>query len=205
MPMRDLPFVHRFYQPEAPDGSVMILLHGTGGDETDLMPLAARIAPQAVLLGVRGRAIEDGSRRWFRRAGETGFDQQDIRAEAQAFAAFVAGAVQGYGLTRGRLTALGYSNGANFLGAALRLHPGPVRRMILLRPAEVLDPPPAADLSGTRVLMVPGARDPLADMVPALAAAFRVGGADVDVDVRAAGHELAPDESGPVSAWLAAG
>src|SRR5690606_26130543 len=91
MPQRDLPFVHRFHVPTDPDGSVIVLLHGTDGNEADLMPLAARVNPRATLLGVRGRSTEEGVTRWFRRFDAVTFDQHDIRFEAGAFAAFVDG------------------------------------------------------------------------------------------------------------------
>src|SRR5690606_21428093 len=90
-PRRDLPFVHRFHTPDAPDDHTVVVLHGSGGNEADLMPFAHRMAPHATILGVRGRATEEGSARWFRRITMTTFDQGDIRAEAEAFAAFVDG------------------------------------------------------------------------------------------------------------------
>jgi phospholipase/carboxylesterase len=132
-PVRDLPFVHRFNRPEEPDGTTLVLLHGTGGNEADLMPIARRIAPRATLLGVRGRATEEGSNRWFRRLDAAKFDQADIRGEAEAFAAFVEGAATGYGLDPDGLVFLGYSNGANFLAAVIQIYPGLVRRAVLLR------------------------------------------------------------------------
>lgn len=142
IPARDLPFIHRFHTPTDPDGPVIVLLHGTGGNEADMMPFGHRLNPRATLLGVRGRATEEGVNRWFRRFDSLTYDQADIRAEAEAFAAFVEGAIRGYGLAADRLTFLGYSNGANLLVAVLRLHPDTVRRAILLRPVEVLEDPP---------------------------------------------------------------
>ncbi|KGJ19172.1 VOC family protein [Paracoccus sanguinis] len=203
MPMRDLPFVHRFHTPDDPDGSVLVLLHGTGGSETDLMPLAARINPRATLLGVRGRSTEEGINRWFRRLDPLTYDQDDIAAEAEAFAGFVAGAVRGYGLDADALTFLGYSNGANLLGAILRLHPGVLRRAVLLRGIEVLDDAPAADLTGTRVLMTTGARDPYGRMAPPLEASLKAAGADVDARLIEAGHELSGADLTAVQGWLA--
>lgn len=202
-PMRDLPFVHRFHTPDDPDGSTIVLLHGTGGNEADLMPLAARLNPRATLLGVRGRSTEEGIFRWFRRFDALSYDQDDIRAEAAAFAAFVQGAVRGYGLDADRLSFLGYSNGANLLGAVMELHPGAVSRAILLRGIQVLDTAPEADLSGARVLMLSGARDPFARMAPPLEAALRAGGAELDARVIPAGHELSPDDITIATDWLA--
>ncbi len=91
---RDLPFVHRFYTPPDPDGSVFVLLHGSGGNETTLMPLLHKVAPRATLLGVRGRATEEGLPRWYKRITPFSFDQDDIKSEAEAFAAFIEGAGQ---------------------------------------------------------------------------------------------------------------
>jgi phospholipase/carboxylesterase len=203
MPMRGLPFVHRFRTPDDPDGSVIVLLHGTGGNEADLMPLAARLNPRATLLGVRGRSTEEGVARWFRRFDAMTYDQDDIRAEAAAFAGFVEGAVTGYGLDPARMTYLGYSNGANLLGAILRLHPGVVNRAILLRGIEVLEDPPAADLSGARVLLLTGSHDPYARMAPALEASLKAAGADLDARLIAAGHELSPEDLEVAKGWMA--
>lgn len=203
-PMRDLPFVHRFHTPENPDGSVIVLLHGTGGNEADLMPLAARLDPRATLLGVRGRSTEEGITRWFRRFDAVTYDQDDIRAEARAFAAFVEGAIAAYGLDPEKMTFLGYSNGANLLGAILRLHPGVVRRAILLRGIEALEDAPSADLTRSGVLLLTGAQDPFGRMAPALEASLRSGGAALDARIIDAGHELSSEDVRIAADWLAA-
>jgi phospholipase/carboxylesterase len=204
LPARDLPFVHRFHTPADPDGQVIVLLHGSGGNEADLMPLAARIAPRATLLGVRGRATEEGIARWFRRSGESGFDQADIRDEAEAFAAFLSGAVTGYGLDPATMTCLGYSNGANLLAAVVQLCPGAVRRAVLLRAIQVLEDAPPVDLAGTRVLIANGRQD---DLVPdgaalVLAGALRGAGAEVDTQLLDAGHALSPEDEEVVRHWM---
>lgn len=203
MPLRDLPFVHRFFVPEDPDGSTLALLHGTGGSEADLMPLAHRMAPRATLLGIRGRATEEGVARWFRRLSPMVFDQADIAAEAEAFAAFLAGAISGYRLDPDRLTLLGYSNGANFIAAAMGLYPSLVREAILLRPVPILETLPEVDLGGTRVLMVSGAQDAYGDRAPALEAWLTAQGAEVQAQVVEAGHGLVPDDGHMARAWLA--
>ena len=205
LPVRDLPFVHRFHVPEDADGSVLVLLHGSGGNEADLMPFAHRVSPRATLLGVRGRSTEEGVFRWFRRLGEGAFDQGDIRSEAEAFEAFVDRAVAGYGLDRARLGFLGYSNGANFLAAVLRLCPGVVRRALLLRPSEVLEEAPAADLTGTDILMVAGTADPLGADPSGLQQALEAAGAAVEAHGIAAGHELGAEDEALARAWLMRG
>jgi phospholipase/carboxylesterase len=203
MPARVLPFVHRFYVPDAPDGSVLVLLHGTGGNEADLMPLGHRVNPRATLLGVRGRSTEDGTLRWFRRHKDGQFDQDDIRSEAEAFAAFVSDATSGYGLDATRLIFLGYSNGANLLGAVLRLHPGVVRCAILLRAMEVLETRIEAKSPDTHVLIVTGANDPFADGAGRLAQALRATDANVATRVTEAGHELVAQDEVAIRDWLA--
>lgn len=200
---RDLPFVHRFHQPAAPDGSVIVLLHGSGGNESDLMPLAHRIAPRAALLGLRGRSTEEGTARWFRRHSERSFDQDDIRFEAGALAAFVAEARAAYDLAPRRMIFLGYSNGANLLAAAMLLHPEMAQRAVLLRPAAVLAPLPAAALPGASLLMLTGSEDPYRDLAAPLEAALRQSGAEVERQDVPAGHALTEQDRELAANWLA--
>ena len=201
-PVRDLPFVHRFNRPQEPDGTTLVLLHGSGGNEADLMPIARRIAPHAALLGVRARATEEGTNRWFRRLDATTFDQADICSEAEAFAAFVEGALTGYGLDPGKLVFLGYSNGANFLAAVIQLYPGLVRRAVLLRGLQALENPPPADLSATSALVLGGRGDPYATHIAELANALVKSGASVDFRELSTGHELTGADVVETSEWL---
>ncbi len=201
-PVRDLPFIHRFNRPEDPDGTTLVLLHGTGGNEADLMPIARRVAPRSTLLGVRGRATEEGTNRWFRRFDGTTFDQADIHSEAEAFSAFVEGAVTGYGLDADRLVFLGYSNGANILAAVIQLHPGLVRRAVLLRGIQALKNPPVADLSETSILVLNGRDDPHVHAAPELASPLIARGARVDFQQILAAHELAAADVAEISRWL---
>ena len=201
-PARHLPFIHRFNRPEYLDGTTLVLLHGTGGNEADLMPIARRIGPHSTLLGVRGRATEEGSNRWFRRIDAETFDQTDIRSEAEAFSAFVEGAVTGYGLDPDKMIFLGYSNGANFLGAVIQHYPGVVRRAVLLRAIQALDTPPAADLLGTSVLALNGCDDPFTRGAPALADALAARGAQVDFRDLPADHELSSADATEAAKWI---
>jgi phospholipase/carboxylesterase len=202
-PMRDLPFVHRFHTPENPNGSLILTLHGTGGSETDLFPLAHRLDPNATLLGVRGRSTEEGVTRFFRRLDMARFDQDDIRAEAEAFAAFWQGAIQSYRLDPDRITVLGYSNGANFAAAVSALHPSLIRRAILIRPMAVLEELPQVDLSHLRVLTLAGTRDPYGAYAPRLNDWLSASGADLDARQIEAGHELVQDDLAAAKSWLA--
>lgn len=200
--MRDLPFTHRLHQPENPDGSAIVLLHGTGGNEADLMPLAHRIAPEARLLGVRGRSNEEGVTRFFRRLEMTRFDQDDIRSEAAAFEAFWQGAMKVYDLDPARVTVLGYSNGANFAAAVMALYPRLLRRAILLRPMAVLEELPEADLNGTQVLTLAGAQDPYGPYAARLNDWLKASGAGLDARTVSSGHELGPDDMALARDWL---
>lgn len=202
LPARDLPFIHRFNWPQDHDGTVLVLLHGSGGNEADLMPIARRIAPHAALLGVRGRATEEGSNRWFRRLDTMTLDQQDIRNEAEALAAFVEGAVTGYGLDRDRLVFLGHSNGANMLAAVIQLYPQVVRRAVLLRGIQPLEKPPALDMSGSRVLVIAGRDDEFVRHAPPLADALVAHGAQVSSLEISASHDLSAEDAVVAGEWM---
>ncbi|MFN7025193.1 MAG: VOC family protein [Pseudorhizobium sp.] len=203
MPRRELPFVHRFFVPEVPGDETLVLLHGSGGSEADLMPLAHQIAPQAMLLGLRGRALDEGIARWFRRFPAGGFDQQDIRSEAAAFAAFVEGAIEGYRLDPDGLTFVGMSNGANFLAAVMALYPDLFRRAVLLRPMLVLQELPQVDLTGLAVLMVSGKQDLAAPSARQLEAWLGTSGADLVSHFIDAGHQLSDEDLPLAKVWLA--
>ncbi|PSJ58292.1 hypothetical protein C7I85_19875 [Mesorhizobium soli] len=191
-------------RPENPSAETLVLLHGSGGDETTLMSLASRVAPRAVLMGVRGRVVQDGKKRWYKRITPTQFDQNDIRGEANAFANFLAGLVKVKKLDLDHTTFLGYSNGANLLAALSVLHPGLVERAILLRPMSVLDKVPEVSLSGTRFLVVAGASDQTyAPLAPALEAMLRDHGARLDVSTIKADHGLGDEDVKVVGEWLA--
>lgn len=199
---RDLPFVHRFHVPEDADGSTIVLLHGSGGNEADLMPFAHRIAPRATLLGVRGRSHEEGSARWFRRLSATSFDQADIISEAEAFAAFVEGAVAAYRLDAARITFLSYSNGANFAAAVMALHPEAISRAVLMRSQPVLEELPPVDLASASILMLAGSKDPFGKAAPALTEWFKASGTDVTFASVDAGHELTVEDEALARRWL---
>lgn len=201
-PARKLSFVHRFNRPEHPDGTTLVLLHGAGGDEADLMPIARRIAPQAALLGVRGRATDEGANRWFRRIDATSVDQADLRREAEAFAAFAEDAVTSYGLDANRLAFLGYSNGAALLAAVIQLHPGVVRRAILLRGFQAMETLPAADLSATRVLLLDGRDDLVVRNASTPAGGLRDGGALVEARTLPVGHDPSGADVTEAARWL---
>ncbi|EJZ22546.1 hypothetical protein RCCGEPOP_04261 [Rhizobium sp. Pop5] len=199
---RELPFVHRFYTPPDPDGSVFVLLHGSGGNETTLMPLLNKVAPRATLLGVRGRATEEGFPRWYKRITPFSFDQNDIKTEAEAFAAFIEGAVKSYGLDPQKVVYVGYSNGANLLNSLLYLHPNLVHKAVLLRSMPVLSDYPHADLKGTDLLVISGKTDAYGKYASELEERLKSSGATVDSDVIPGGHDLGDADVPIIQKWL---
>ncbi len=199
---RDLPFVHRFYHPETPGDRTFVLLHGSGGNETQLLYLAHQVDNNATLLGVRGRSTEEGSPRWFRRYSSTTFDQKDARAEADAFAAFLEGARDGYGIDLSKAVFIGYSNGANLLVALMTLHPGLIRNVVLMRSMLVLDDMPTPDLAGTNILLLTGESDSYGQFAPRLKAELAKTGASLtalDLDM---GHEIGAPDIAAIQQWL---
>jgi phospholipase/carboxylesterase len=200
-----LSFEHRFQPASRPDLRPLLLLHGTGGDETDLLPLGELVSPGAALLSPRGQVLEAGMPRFFRRLAEGVFDEADVRRRAQDLADFVAEARATYGIAAP--VALGFSNGANIAAALLLLHPGTLAGAALLRAMVPLQDPPAATLADTPVLILSGARD---QIVPAsnaarLAAILAAAGAQVRHETLPAGHGLTQDDVVRTAAWLQTG
>src|SRR5687767_6457603 len=186
-------FVHRF----APGADVaaaptLLVLHGTGGDENDLVGLGRAMLPGANVLSPRGKVLENGMPRFFRRLAEGVFDLEDLKARTQELADFVRVGVGEYGFDAGRVFAAGYSNGANIAASTLLLRPGTLAGAVLLRPMVPLVPDPPPDLTGTAVLIEAGRADVIAPpaQTRALAELLRTCGAEVDVVNQAAGHQL---------------
>ena len=201
--MRELTFSHRFAPGERPDARPLLLLHGTGGDEDDLMPLGRMVAPGAALLSPRGKVLENGMPRFFRRLAEGVFDEDDVRARAHELADFVAAAREHYRLEAP--IALGYSNGANIAAAVMLLRPEALAGGILLRAMTPLAQPEAEQgLDGKAVLIVCGARDPIVPPANAarLEAMLERAGAQVDTRVLPGGHELSQADVTLAQDWL---
>jgi phospholipase/carboxylesterase len=203
---RDLGFAYRVCQPQTPSGEVVILLHGSGVDETTLAPLGRSIAPRAALIAVRGRVPQDDGWRWFERITPTRFEQDDIRLQAARFAAFLGELAKAERVSPGKALFLGYSNGANLISSVMLLHPGFVRQAVLMRAMPVLDDVPATDLAGTHLLVIAGQKDETyGPYAPALVALLRDHGAAVEAHTVPLGHELGEADAAVIGDWLAAG
>jgi phospholipase/carboxylesterase len=200
--MTDLSHIHLFVPGNRHEATPLLLLHGTGGDESDLLPLGQAIAPGASLLSPRGRILEHGMPRFFRRLAEGVFDEDDVRRRANDLAEFVNDARKRYDLPAPM--ALGYSNGANIAAAVLQLRPEALAGAILLRAMVPLRDAPPVDLAGKPVLIVSGQFDPIiqASNVQQLAVALAKAGADVQHRTLPIGHQLSQADVTVASEWL---
>lgn len=199
-------FTHRFVPATTTSpGQTMLLLHGTGGNESDLLPLGRTLAPGAALLSPRGQVLENGMPRFFRRLAEGVFDLADLTARTHELADFVGAAATQYGFDPYRVVAVGFSNGANIAASMLLLRPGILSAAVLLRPIVPLTPDPLPDLAGTPVLLAAGEHDPLVapQETQRLAALLRQAGADVTVHLSPTGHNLVPGDLKAATAWFA--
>src|SRR5271170_16748 len=196
-----LSYIHRFEKGTDPNARPLLLLHGTGGDENDLMPLGRMIAPTAPLLSPRGKVLENGMPRFFRRFAEGVFDEEDVRRRALELADFIAEAQARYGISDP--IALGYSNGANIAAATLLVRPDAFAGAILLRAMIPLSQTPPADLTGKPILITSGRTDPIIPPEGAarLASLLEQHGAVVEHRILPNGHELSQADVNLAQAW----
>jgi len=203
--MNDLGFIHRFIPAqESPARRVLLLLHGTGGNEDDMLPLGRDLDPDADLLSLRGNVLENGMPRFFRRLAEGVFDEKDVVRRAHELADFIGAAAAQYQFDPKCLAAVGYSNGANIAGAVLLLRPGVLSSAILLRAMVPLTPETQPNLEFARVLICSGKHDPIVPVenVERLAGMLREAGADVSLRFEEAGHQLVFAEIAAAKNWL---
>lgn len=201
----ELSFVHRYVPGAGANaGHTLLVLHGTGGDEDNLLPLGRALLPGAALLSPRGQVNENGALRFFRRLREGVFDQEDLARRTDDLASFVRAASRKYGFDSSSVVAAGFSNGANIAGSLLLKHPSLVRRAVLLAPMVPFEPQPLPDLSGTAVFIGAGRAD---TMVPPenterLAQLLRDCGASVTLHWESGGHSITPSEVSAAAQWL---
>jgi phospholipase/carboxylesterase len=198
-------YQHIFEPGTDPAAPPLLLLHGTGGSEHDLLRLGRTLSPGSALLSPRGDVSEGGAARFFARLAEGVFDPAEITRRTQALADFVMAAAAHYRIDPQRLIAVGFSNGANIAATLLLLRPETLGGAILLRSMVVLDQPAApGTLAGRRVLLCNGTTDPLVpgDHPARLAALLRAGGAEVKTELLPASHALTPQDVAAAQSWL---
>jgi phospholipase/carboxylesterase len=198
----ELSHLHRFVPATAAGKTPILLLHGTGGDENDLLPLGKIIAPGAALLSPRGKVLEGGMPRFFRRLAEGVFDEQDVRRRANELADFVLEACDAYGLEAP--IGIGFSNGANIAAAVLQLRPEVLAGAVLLRAMVPLSDAPVRRLDDKPVLILSGAADPIvpAENAARLASILKGAGAVVDHRTLPTGHGLSQADVALTKTWL---
>ena len=201
----DLGFDHRYLPAGDRSGATLLLLHGTGGNEEDLIPLGQELLPGAAILSPRGKVSEYGAPRYFRRLAEGVFDHEDLLFRTHELAAFIEAAAEEYGFDLSKVIAVGYSNGANVAASTILLHPGLLRAAVLFRAMVPFEPESAPDLDGMPVFLAAGRMDRMIppDNTQRLAEILTGAGADVDLRWRNVGHPLTYEEVGEAREWIA--
>lgn len=194
---------YHFAEVAAPEGAPLLLLfHGTGGDENDLIDLGRQLSPEAHLISPRGDVSEGGALRFFRRTAEGQYDMADLQRATDKAARFIAAHVTAK--SPSKVLALGYSNGANILASVLFAQPGLIDRAVLMHPLIPFEPAPQPGLAGRQVLITAGRRDPICPppLTERLAGYFAAQGADSRLIWHDGGHEVRPPELAAVGAFL---
>ena len=201
----ELGFDHRYLPGDDESGPTLLLLHGTGGNEEDLIPLGQELLPGAAILSPRGKVSEYGAPRFFRRLAEGVFDHEDLLFRTHELAAFVEAAAEEYGFDRSKILAVGYSNGANVAASTILLHPRLLRAAVLFRAMVPFEPEVAPDISGMPVFVAAGRMDRMIapDNTQRLVDILTEAGAEVDLRWRNVGHPLTYEEVGEAREWIA--
>jgi phospholipase/carboxylesterase len=196
-------FIHNFVPGTL--SSTVLVLHGQGGDENDLLPIARALAPGAAFLSPRGKAVEAGMARFFGRVSPDVFDETEVRTRTAELAEWIGAAVAQYKLDSAKVFGFGFSNGASVAGATLLLHPGVLAGGLLLRPRTIIEPAELPDLKGAPVLVIAGQKD---EKMPQgagehLARLLGRAGAAVEMAMADAGHDLTPQDFSAAKIWFA--
>ena len=193
------------FSPGEAGTPMLLMLHGTGGNEHEIAALAAGLHPGAGVLAPRGQVQENGMLRWFRRHDEGVFDVDDVIARATDLASFLNAAREHYNLGNRPVVAAGFSNGANIALATAMLHPRTLDRVIAFSGMyPFADRRTTVDLAGSRLLVVNGESDPMAPLssVDALAAALCEKRADASHVLRPGGHGITESDLQAARDWL---
>jgi phospholipase/carboxylesterase len=198
-----LDFSHRFVPGKS--SRTLLLLHGTGGNETDLIPLGRALDPEAALLSPRGKVLESGMPRFFRRLAEGVFDEQDLVHRTHELADFIERAASHYVFAADKIVGVGLSNGANIAASLLLLRPKTLRAAVLFRPMVPLVPEKLPDLSDVDVWIGAGSQDPIIPVFEAsrLIELLQKAKARVTPSFVNAGHRLTNGEVEGARVWLA--
>jgi len=203
-----LGFVHRYLPPtthaERAAHTTLLMLHGTGGDEDDLIPLGRSLLPGAAILSPRGNVLEGGAPRFFRRIAPGVFDLDDLARQTDALATFVDAAATTYHFDRDRIIAVGFSNGSNIAASLLLRRGAHLRGAVLLSPMLPFEPDRVPDLSGVAVFIGAGERDPMASRatVERLESVLSEAGADVTIHWTGGGHAITKEELAAAQEWM---
>jgi phospholipase/carboxylesterase/glyoxalase family protein len=197
-------FIHTFLPAEGGDSRTLLVLHGTGGDENSLVPIARALAPTAAVLSPRGRVLENGMPRFFRRFAEGVFDYEDIKLRSAELAYFIAESASKYGFDAHNVWGVGYSNGANIAWSTMLMHPISMAGAVLFRSMLTLTDVPAPELSGKKIFVSDGRRDPIVAPANAeqLVSQMRGYGAEVELNWYEGGHELSREEILTAQRWF---
>src|ERR671925_1141947 len=203
----ELGFIHKFIPTSTRQDQVtLLLLHGTGGNEQDLLPLGRELYPRAAILSPRGKVLESGMPRFFRRLAEGIFDIEDLKFRTHELADFVAKASKVYGFDLRYVVSVGYSNGANIASSLLLLRPEVISSAILFRAMVPFMPEKVPDLTTKNIFMAAGEYDPIVPrkQTEMLFRLFEKAGAKVVLHwQKNSGHELGYDEISLAKEWLA--
>lgn len=182
---------------------VLLLLHGTGGNELDLLPLAGKIDGEASVLSVRGNVLENGMPRFFKRLAEGVFDEEDLQFRTKELNEFLDDASQKYGFDRNNIIAVGYSNGANIAASLMFHYADALKGAILHHPMVPRRGIPLPDLTGTSVFIAAGTNDPICPSQESedLKALLEGANASVQLHWENRGHQLTLDEVLAAAKW----
>jgi phospholipase/carboxylesterase len=193
---KKLGFIHHFIPSSTKINEVILLLHGTGGDENYLLNIGRRIAPGAAILSPRGNVFENGSNRFCLRSPDGEFDVTDVKLRTDELTDFIEKAAKRYKFDVNRLSVIGYSNGASIAAGVILTHPGIIKRAVLFHPGLPLIPQTPLDLANNRVLITCGRYDTI--VMPGesleLAKLLKQFGANVEIYRHGRYHELVKNE-----------
>lgn len=202
-----LNFIHRFIpssnNPEK-EYPTLLLLHGTGGSEDDLIQIGKMISPHSSLLSPRGKVLEHGMPRFFRRLAEGVFDIKDLKFRTQELAKFLHDASSKYSFDLNKTVAIGFSNGANIAASLLLLNPETINGAILFRAMKPFTPDNLPDLSNKQVLLSAGLIDPIVSksQIEGLYNLLQKSGANVTMKWQQSGHNINNKDISDAKEWL---